>query len=438
MDKLLILMLCTLFFATNLHADSYVKLICDKPKSDVYVNGEIAGTFYDVPLEFVLPPGEYLVEVKKENKDESYDYFKRQIKVGKIDTKVAINAVLKREYSHGYYFKNATTVKGAQAYLDKYPDSKFTAQVSSFLEMEYAQNVTTLDEARIYLAKYPEGRFKEAVLEKNIYLVTFEKEVRNGEVETRRYQYDDHGNLLNESMEYPSGGWEKNIFTYNDQMQLSEKLRERVGQGSMTFKYSYDENGLMVEERRYSGKQYRRNVSYVYDDNRCIEKLDRTVSDGKFRDFLSYKTTYGYHESNLTEERSTHLGNGSWEQRNYTYDTSGFLFEKRTQKGGNREFDKTYKYSKPVSKFKRDDQGKILEEIVNPSSESPMNIIYHYGEKGLLIEKDKHYLFDGSRTRYSYDTGGNLIEEYYYGDPDGDTYTNTWEYQAFKLKDILR
>ena len=57
MKKLFAVLIIGLFFAcglTGAYADTYVKVLCDKKQSDVYVNGEIVGTFYDVPLEFIL------------------------------------------------------------------------------------------------------------------------------------------------------------------------------------------------------------------------------------------------------------------------------------------------------------------------------------------------------------------------------------------------
>ncbi|MEI6857585.1 hypothetical protein [Psychrilyobacter sp.] len=41
------------------------------------------GTYDDIPLEFILPAEKYQVEIKKDYVDESYGYYKKNIKVGK-------------------------------------------------------------------------------------------------------------------------------------------------------------------------------------------------------------------------------------------------------------------------------------------------------------------------------------------------------------------
>ncbi|MFD2229502.1 hypothetical protein [Alkalimarinus sediminis] len=429
-----------LLLVTNkLHADTYVKLLSDSAESDIYINGEVSATFYDEPVQFILPPGEYLIEVKKEYGDGSYGYFKRVLKAGKIDTKVAIKAEFKKEFTHDYYLKRTNTLAGAESYLERFPDSKFTPQVRDFVEREYATQATTIEDAKAYLTRYPNGRYKSAVMERDIFLVSVYKEERDGVVETNHYEYNEQGQLLKDTYKSSDGYWKKQTYNYNDQGLLSDKRVERKGQVTLKDVYSYNENGLLKEERHYQEDKYTRNVSYQYDSkgNRT-EKLNRTVLYGNFRDFMSYKIDYEYDDrGNLIRKYEEHLKNGDWKQFDYRYDETGFLISKRKQEQGYRDFDKTYNYTKPTIEYVNDDQGRLIEETIDPDSKYPIKVDYRYSSSGLLIEKNKRFT-DGRRIRYTYDASENLIEEHYFPDSDGDTYTKSWQYQSFKVKNLLK
>lgn len=467
MKKLFAVLMIGLFFAcglTGAYADTYVKLLSDKKQSDVYVNGEIAGTFYDVPLEFILPPGEYLIEVKKENGDGSYDYFKRNIKAGKIDTKVPINAQLKREYPESYYYKNANTIEGAQAYLDKYPSGKFSVKISSFLEMEYAKSVANLEDAKKYFERYPKGRYKEAVLNKEIYLTSYRKETRNGETETDSRTYNNRGQLVEKLLEkadgtwtkysnaYDSkgrlvrflvkesdGDWGKSSYTYNDRMQLIEEYSEKKARNPLKTLYTYDENSNLTEESIFGPKHLKKKNLYAYDGSGNLTKERKeTYNVGRYTSFLSYEITYAYDEKkNLLEKYEEHLKNGAWEKITYWYDDKGTLIKRRKQEsGGYREFDKTYHYGPWDFSYQYDDNGKIDQEIKkSKTSGFWVKTIYKYGENGNLAEKNQ-YFKDDRRIQYLYDVNENLIEEFYHPDSDGDTHKIIFKYTARRLKDM--
>lgn len=438
MKYLLSIVLLLFFGADKLFADTYVKLLSDTAESDIYINGDVSGTYYDEPIQFILPPGEYVLEVKKEYGDGRYGYFKRVIKAGKIDTKVAIKAELKTVFTHDYYFKNATTLAGAELYLEKFPSGQFSSQMRSFIERELANNATTVADAKVYLTRYPNGRYRSAVLKRDIYLVTFKKEDRDGVIKTYQYDYNRRGQLLVESYKSSDGYWKKQTYSYNGAGLLAEKKTERKGQVTLRDVYSYDNNGWLAQERHYQEDKYTRHVAYKYDERgNQTEKLDQTVLDGKFRAFLSYKTNYEYDDNNnLINEYQEHLEDGSWEQVDYSYDEGGFLVKKRRQKGGRRSFDKTYEYARPTIESVRDDQGRVLTEVIDPASKYPINVDYQYGASGTLAEKNKRFS-DGRRIRYIYDEFGNLTEEHYFPDSEGDTYTTSWAFKAFKLKDVI-
>lgn len=105
-------------------SDAYIKLMSDESGSELYVDGEIVGTYDDIPLEFILPAEKYQVEIKKDYVDESYGYYKKIIKVGKIDIKVPISAISEKKYLEEYYLRKITTIKGGIRYLRIYLDSK--------------------------------------------------------------------------------------------------------------------------------------------------------------------------------------------------------------------------------------------------------------------------------------------------------------------------
>ncbi len=467
MKKLFAVLVVGLFYAHGLngaYADTYVKLLSDKKQSDVYVNGEIAGTFYDVPLEFILPPGEYLIEVKKENGDGSYDYFKRKIKAGKIDTKVPVNAQLKRAYPESYYYKKTNTIEGAQAYLEKYPSGKFSKKVSAFMEMEYAKTVTSLEDAKNYFQRYPKGRYKEAILNKEIYLIAHRKETRNGETKTDTRTYDNRGHLVGklleksdgtwgkysyvydsrwrlvrDSLKESDGSWEKSSYTYNDRMQLIEEYFERKSRDPLKTLYTYDENSNLTEESIFGPKHLEKKNLYTYDKKGNLTKERKeNYLHGRYRSFLSYETTYAYDEKkNLIEKYEEHLKDGAWEKSTYWYDDKGTLIKRRKQKeGGYQELDKTYQYGPWDFSYQYDDNGKIGQEIQkSKTSGFWVKTIYKYEENENLAEKNK-YFKDDRRIQYLYDENENLIEEFYHPDSDGDTHKINWKYTARRLKDM--
>ncbi len=440
MKKMIFVLAAVLLYAPSVYSDAYIKLVSDKSESDVYVNGEVVGTYYDVPIEFILPPGEYMIEVKKVHKDQSLDYFSRKIKAGKIDTKIAVNAVLKKAYTQDWYYRQANTIKGAQAYLEKFPNGKQSKKIKAFLEMEYARQATSVKRAKAYLERYPDGRFREAVLERTIYLVTMEKKIRNGETTVERFAYDEKGNLIQDSKGGLEGPSEKNQYTYNDQKQLIKKVFKRNGRDPLKHLYQYDDKGNRVEESIYGKKHLKKKFLFTYDEkNRLIKELEEYYLDGRYRDRDSYETTYGYDEkNNLVEKESDCLNGGYWKKYNYWYDDQGNMVKKRTQiETGHQELDKIYHYDHDHEIVqKHNDSGLLIEEIKNPNGQYPVKTVYAYHADQSLAEKNK-YFSDGRRIQYFYDANENLVKEYYHPDSDGDTSQTIFEYTGVKLKQIL-
>lgn len=440
MRKMIFILGAVLLYAPSVYSDAYIKLVSDKSESDVYVNGDIVGTYYDVPIEFILPPGEYTVEVKKIHKDQSLDYFSRKIKAGKIDTKIAVNAVLKKEYTQDWYYRQANTIKGAQAYLEKFPNTKQSKKIEGFVEMEYARQATSVKGAKAYLDRYPDGRFREAVLNRTIYLVSMEKKIRNGETTVKRFEYNEKGNLIQDSIGGLGGPSEKNQYTYNDKKQLIKKVFKRYGKDPLKHLYQYDTKGNRVEESIYGKKHLKKKFLYAYDEKgHLIKELEEYYQHGRYRDSHSYETTYGYDEkNNLVEKERERLAGGDWRKYTYWYDDQGNMVKKRTQiENGYREMDKIYHYDHDHDIVqKHNDSGLVIEEIKNPGGQYPLKTVYAYRADQSLAEKNK-YFSDGRRIQYFYDANENLVKEFYHPDSEGDTYQTILEHTGIKLKQIL-
>ncbi len=185
-----------LSMVNTVYADAMVKLLSDKNDSEVFVNGEIVGTYIDMPLEFILPPGTYQLEVKKDYKDQSYGYYSKEIKVGSLDIKMPINAVLLKEYSEQYYYKNASSISGAEVYLKKHPTGKYVKAVSKNLEVEYAKKAVTIKGAETYLEKYPSGKFSKRIKKylSNSYAIKKERDILVSEITSQGDKIIEHLN----------------------------------------------------------------------------------------------------------------------------------------------------------------------------------------------------------------------------------------------------
>lgn len=165
MKLLSYLFLLSINLVNHVYADALIKLVSDQHDSEVFINGEIIGSYIDMPLEFILPPGNYRLEVKKDYNNQSQGYYSKDIKVGSLDIKMPINAALQTQYSELHYYKQANTVSGAETYLQKFPTGKYAQAVANRLEMEYAQKATTIKGAETYLEKYPSGKFSKKISE---------------------------------------------------------------------------------------------------------------------------------------------------------------------------------------------------------------------------------------------------------------------------------
>ncbi|WDP91961.1 MAG: PEGA domain-containing protein [Desulfobacter sp.] len=430
-----------LVYAPAAYADAYIKLVSDQSESDVYVNGDIVGTYYDTPLEFILPPGEYNLEVKKAYKDQSTGYFSRQIKAGKFDAKIAVNAVLKKEYTQDWYYRRANTIKGARAYLEKFPRGKQSKAVRGFLEMAYAKAATTLEGAKEYLERYPQGRFKDGVLNRTIYLVSMKEEKQKGKTEVHRFTYDEKGNLIQENWIKPEGRWEKTWFTYTPKNQLIQKVFQRKGKPQFTHHYRYDGNGNRVEETIYRKDQLDTRILYTYDQQgRLVNELEKKYLAGRYLDRHSYETIYTWDENNnLKVEERNRVTGGDLKKYTYWYDDQGKMVKRRVQiANGYREMDKTYDYDHDEDEFARkyNDNGLLIEEIKNPRDPYPVKTLYTYREDLSLAEKNT-YCSDGRRTRYLYDAHGNLVQKTSYRDSEGDVRQTRFEYTGFKVRQML-
>ena len=161
----------------------------------------------------------------------------------------------------------------------------------------------------------------------------------------------------------------------NDGNKIEENIYDKGVDLKIKYKWTYDENGNLLEKNTYwSGDLYSK-TKYTYDEN-----------------------------GNLSEENLYGTSGNVWKTK-YTYDEKGNKIETK-EYGYDGDLDWIYKYT-------YDENGNLLEQNkCGPKGSVESNTKYTYDEKGNLLEKNE-YNFRGSLKRvwkYTYDEKGNRIE----------------------------
>ncbi len=266
--RLFILLLMT-FHAQLSYADAYIKLMCDESGSDVYVNGEIVGTYDDMPLEFILPPGEHLLEIRKDYGDQSYGYYKKTVKAGKIDIKVPVNASLKSTYPESYYYRKANTIKGAESYLKIYPNGKYAQNLKNFIEIEYAKKADSIQGAKEYLSKYPNGKYSKKIND----FIEVEYADKAVTIETAKEYL----------IKYPNGKYSKKIVDFIEN-KYADKATTLAGANEYLAMYPQGKHREKVKsfiEQKYADK-----ATTLIGAEEYIEKYPNGKYIAKFKDFV--------------------------------------------------------------------------------------------------------------------------------------------------------
>jgi formylglycine-generating enzyme required for sulfatase activity len=244
--KRLSVLILMILYAQILYADAYIKLMCDESGSDVYVNSEIVGTYDDMPLEFILPSGEHLLEIKKEYGDESYGYYRKTIKAGRIDVKVPVNASLETTFPESYYFRNANSIEGANNYLEIYPNGKYAKKLKDFIEVEYVKKAITIENAREYIAKYPNGRYGQEI---NAFI---EKAYADKAITIRGAE-----EYLSE---YPQGKYRAKVEGFIEQEHADKAITLKAAE---RYVERYPEGKYITKIRKFVEQEYARNATTI-------------------------------------------------------------------------------------------------------------------------------------------------------------------------------
>jgi hypothetical protein len=131
--------------------------------TEVRVNGEFKG---ECPVDVMVAPGMTSIEARKNLEDLSYHYGKDDQQLV-ADTMRRVNLNLKREYPQEYYYKRATGIEGINEYLEKFPESKHTAELRQKLEDIFYGGATGLIGISVYLNKFPEGKYASELRQKH-------------------------------------------------------------------------------------------------------------------------------------------------------------------------------------------------------------------------------------------------------------------------------
>ena len=451
MKRISLAVLMVVICASSVFGDAYVKLIADKQECDVYVNGEFAATYSDLPLEFQLPPGEYVVEVKKDHGDGSYEYYKKEIKVGRVMIKVPIRATLKREYTEDYYFKRANTIEGAKTYLEMYPNGQYSDRLNNFIEIEYAKQATDIEGAKTYLEMYPNGKFTQKL--KNFIETEYAKKVTSikgaGEYLSRypkgKFSREAKANLQHFKKEeaYSKATTVPKIEQYisnnpNDpkteglKSQLEEMYYKRIkglpvsywmlpaGTGSLA---PDDIQHMIVLQCAIRYLKLFPNGKYADEIKEknyfIVSKKDKTFN--KRKNTYTYKYADGYTKlsgKKVNIDTGTYFRNYDGESKvkfrgvsgQYLYDTTGRL-ESKTGYGST-----TY-YYQGDRLVRSKGYGKTGNKLIKDTTEC----IYKYNSAGLLVKETISRItkwYDGSGgkkkgyRKFSYDEYGNLTRIY--------------------------
>jgi len=156
-----------LTFSSNVFAVSQLKIVCDVDGEKIYVDGKFKSTCdADEPVLVLVSPGKHVVKVKKFNKDGSYYYFRRVIRIGD-GIRMTVSVKSEKKYTERYYYnraKESRKPEDCQEYLKKYPHGKHAKEVKEILEHYYYSkaNKSNNPESYIeYLKRYPHGKYVE-------------------------------------------------------------------------------------------------------------------------------------------------------------------------------------------------------------------------------------------------------------------------------------
>ncbi len=145
---------------TYANATSEIKVICDRDGESVYLNNQFKSTCDNGdPVPMKAQAGKYTVEVKKDNGNGSYYYYKKSFRIGNGVEKI-VEANSNIHYTEKYYYikaKKSKKVKDYWTYLKKYPHGKYVTIAKNYLDGYYWKRCNSIDGCKTYLSKVTWG-----------------------------------------------------------------------------------------------------------------------------------------------------------------------------------------------------------------------------------------------------------------------------------------
>ena len=184
---------------------------------------------------------------------------------------------------------------------------------------------------------------------------------------------DEDGNLVTE--------------TYDESGRIISKFYNSESDGQLyeIHRYTYGENGEVIETVTYGDDVIREKHYYHYDG-----------------DNLKPYKSYSFNDDGYVER--TYNENGETKIRTYFGDEIRFE-ETRNEKGITTEFANFYSDDHVVREFYSDDGQKIAEVIINGDSREE----YSYDTAGRLVESNYGEVSGMQKVEYAYDESGRLI-----------------------------
>jgi len=161
MKKILLFFLGLITFS---YAVSEIKVICDRDGESVYLDGKYKSDCDSgEPVAILTNAGKHTVIVKKDNKNGSYYYFKKNFKIGDGIQKV-IEPNTNIYYTESYYYlkaKKSNNIDDYWTYLEKYPNGKYSDKIKKYLDNYYWKNCKNIEECEKYLSKIKWGMHRD-------------------------------------------------------------------------------------------------------------------------------------------------------------------------------------------------------------------------------------------------------------------------------------